>query len=210
MRSTRSIEISTGMFVLLGFAALFFLVTQITNRELSIDGSNYMLEARFEISAASRSERRSRCPASPSGGSSRSSSTSPSTRRSCSSRSTRCTTAFPSDSDASIMTSGLLGAQYIGITAGGAEDYLKDGSQITLVQDAMVLENLINQLAASFGGRQRRVIHDTVAPGDRGKEMIDRRTLLGGTALAAFAFGPGLAAPRPLLPMTPRSVPMSW
>src|SRR6187549_1469367 len=48
MRSTRSIEISTGMFVLLGFAALFFLVTQITNRELSIDGSSYRLEARFE------------------------------------------------------------------------------------------------------------------------------------------------------------------
>ena len=48
MRSTRTIEMSTGLFVLLGFAALFFLVTQITNRELSIDGSSYDVEARFE------------------------------------------------------------------------------------------------------------------------------------------------------------------
>jgi phospholipid/cholesterol/gamma-HCH transport system substrate-binding protein len=52
------------------------------------------------------------------------------------------------------MTAGLLGAQYIGITAGGAEDYLKDGDQVALVQDALVLENLINQLAASFSGRK--------------------------------------------------------
>ena len=37
MRPTRTVEFSTGLFVLLGFAALFFLVTQITNRELSAE-----------------------------------------------------------------------------------------------------------------------------------------------------------------------------
>jgi len=57
---------------------------------------------------------------------------------------------IPTDSDASIMTSGLLGGQYVGITPGGAEEFLKDGDRIEFVQDAFVLENLINQLAATF------------------------------------------------------------
>jgi phospholipid/cholesterol/gamma-HCH transport system substrate-binding protein len=57
---------------------------------------------------------------------------------------------IPDDSDASIMTAGLLGGQYIGVTAGGSETYLKNGGQFTLVQDAFVLEKLINQLAATF------------------------------------------------------------
>ena len=48
------------------------------------------------------------------------------------------------------MTSGLLGGQYIGITPGGDEQYLKQGDRIEFVQDAFVLENLINQLASTF------------------------------------------------------------
>ena len=48
MRPTRTVEISTGLFVLLGFAALFFLVTQITNRELSVNGNSYEVTAQFE------------------------------------------------------------------------------------------------------------------------------------------------------------------
>jgi phospholipid/cholesterol/gamma-HCH transport system substrate-binding protein len=44
----------------------------------------------------------------------------------------------------------LLGGQYIGITPGGAEEFLKQGDRIEFVQDAFVLENLINQLASTF------------------------------------------------------------
>ena len=47
--TTRTVEISTGLFVLLGFASLFFMVTQITNRELTINGGGtYEVTARFE------------------------------------------------------------------------------------------------------------------------------------------------------------------
>jgi len=48
MQSSRATEVVTGAFVLFGFAALFFLVTQITNKELGI-GSNdgYTLVANF-------------------------------------------------------------------------------------------------------------------------------------------------------------------
>ncbi|NLG75538.1 MAG: MCE family protein, partial [Xanthomonadaceae bacterium] len=60
---------------------------------------------------------------------------------------------IPVDSDASIMTSGLLGGQYIGLTIGGADEYLGNGDRIEFVQDALVLENLINQLVATFSRR---------------------------------------------------------
>ena len=48
MRSTRTVEISTGLFVLLGFASLWFLVTQITTRELSVGNESYEVQAQFE------------------------------------------------------------------------------------------------------------------------------------------------------------------
>jgi phospholipid/cholesterol/gamma-HCH transport system substrate-binding protein len=51
------------------------------------------------------------------------------------------------------MTSGLLGGQYIGITAGGSDEFLKGGDRIELVQDALVLENLINQMVATMSRR---------------------------------------------------------
>jgi phospholipid/cholesterol/gamma-HCH transport system substrate-binding protein len=52
---------------------------------------------------------------------------------------------FPKDSSAKILTSGLLGEQYIGIEAGGDDQTLVQGSKITHTQSAIVLENLISQ-----------------------------------------------------------------
>ena len=52
---------------------------------------------------------------------------------------------FPKDTSASIMTSGLLGEQYVGLEAGGDSVKLKDKDRIMITQDAVVLENLIGQ-----------------------------------------------------------------
>jgi phospholipid/cholesterol/gamma-HCH transport system substrate-binding protein len=52
---------------------------------------------------------------------------------------------FPKDSSAKILTSGLLGEQYIGIEAGGDDQILAEGSKIIQTQSAIVLENLISQ-----------------------------------------------------------------
>ena len=52
---------------------------------------------------------------------------------------------FPKDSSAKILTSGLLGEQYIGLEAGGDDQMLADGGKITQTQSAVVLENLISQ-----------------------------------------------------------------
>ena len=48
MRSTRTIDISTGLFVMLGFSAILFMVTQITNRGYSLKSDSYRLMAAFE------------------------------------------------------------------------------------------------------------------------------------------------------------------
>lgn len=52
---------------------------------------------------------------------------------------------FPKDTSAKILTSGLLGEQYIGLEAGGDSDTLAPGGKITQTQSAIVLENLISQ-----------------------------------------------------------------
>ncbi|VWB27821.1 outer membrane lipid asymmetry maintenance protein MlaD [Burkholderia stagnalis] len=63
---------------------------------------------------------------------------------------------FPKDSSAKILTSGLLGEQYIGLEPGGDSEMLKAGDTIAMTQSAIVLENLIGQFlyskAADAGG----------------------------------------------------------
>ncbi|MES2934884.1 MAG: outer membrane lipid asymmetry maintenance protein MlaD [Pseudomonadota bacterium] len=56
---------------------------------------------------------------------------------------------FPKDSSAKILTSGLLGEQYIGIEAGGDTVNLAAGDKIAMTQSAVVLENLISQFLFS-------------------------------------------------------------
>lgn len=52
---------------------------------------------------------------------------------------------FPKDTSVSILTSGLLGEQYIGLEAGGDSAMLKDGDVARITQSAVVLEKLIGQ-----------------------------------------------------------------
>ena len=53
---------------------------------------------------------------------------------------------IPKDSSAQILTSGLLGDQYIGIEPGGEETYLKNGDTFLRTQSALVLEKLVGQV----------------------------------------------------------------
>ena len=52
---------------------------------------------------------------------------------------------FPKDSSVSILTSGLLGDQFIGIDGGGDIELLQDGDRVRLTQSAIVLEKVIGQ-----------------------------------------------------------------
>lgn len=53
---------------------------------------------------------------------------------------------FPKDTSAAIMTSGLLGEQYVALSAGGDTAMLKDGDKLKVTQSAVVLEQLIGQM----------------------------------------------------------------
>jgi phospholipid/cholesterol/gamma-HCH transport system substrate-binding protein len=135
MRATRAIELGTGLFVLLGFAALFFLVTQITNREIGFGDGGYRLTAGFEQIESigyDFTDYRAKVVLRIDGYYDR----------------------IPQDSDASIFTAGLLGGQYVGIGPGGSETFFKDGDQIEFTQSAIVLESLISKFLFSKAAEQ--------------------------------------------------------
>jgi phospholipid/cholesterol/gamma-HCH transport system substrate-binding protein len=56
---------------------------------------------------------------------------------------------IPDDSDAAINTAGLLGANYIAVTAGSSDKFLHAGSEISFTQSALVLENIVNKFFAN-------------------------------------------------------------
>lgn len=151
MQQTRSVEIGTGLFVLLGMSALFFLTTQTTGGQNFSADETYEVEARFE-NVGSLKER---APVAMSGVT-----IGRVTEVSFDPERLDAKVVFvidsqydmiPDDSDASILTAGLLGSQYIGLRAGGSEFYLEDGSEIMFTQSAIVLENLIGKFLVNAG-----------------------------------------------------------
>ena len=151
MRRSNTLNLGTGTFVLLGFAALFFLTTQTTSRGLAFGSvPHYDITAKFD----NIGDLRVGAPVSMSGVEiGRVVKIDFDTREYKAVVLMRLNAKYnqiPSDSDASIYTQGLLGGKFIGLTAGGAETYLKDKDQIDFTQSAFVLENLIGQFLANF------------------------------------------------------------
>ncbi len=155
MQSNRTLEIGTGLFVLLGFAALLFLTTQLPASGLRLGGqkAGYHVSAQFDnigdlkvgspvtmsgvrIGEVSSIRFDSRIYKAVVG-----------------MRIDPQYNEIPDDSFASIQTEGLLGGKYIGISPGGLDTYLKDGSRIDMTQSAIVLETLINKFFASFSSK---------------------------------------------------------
>jgi phospholipid/cholesterol/gamma-HCH transport system substrate-binding protein len=155
MRANRTLEIGTGLFVLLGFAALIFLTTQLPSSGLKLSSSKagYRVTAEFD----NIGDLKSGAPVTMSGvriGEVEGIGIDPQTYRArVRLRIDPQFNQIPDDSDASIDTQGLLGGQYVAIGPGGSEMYLKNGSQIQFTQSAIVLENLVNKLFASFAGK---------------------------------------------------------
>jgi len=151
MRKSRTLDLGTGSFVLLGFAALFFLTTQTTSRGISLASPpHYDLTAKFD----NIGDLKVGAPVSMSGVEmGRVTKIDFDWKEYKAAVTLRIDARYnqiPTDSDASIYTQGLLGGKFVGLTAGGAETYLKNGDQIAFTQSAFVLENLIGQFAANF------------------------------------------------------------
>ncbi len=151
MQQTRAVEISTGLFVFLGFAALFFLITQTTTIGGYVQDDTYDVTARFQNVGSLKV----RSPVSMAGVTiGRVSAIEFDPRRLDAVVTMRIENRYdqiPEDSDASILTAGLLGSQYIGLQPGGSEIYLEDGSEVLFTQSAVVLENLIGKFLVNMG-----------------------------------------------------------
>ena len=154
--NTRTLEIGTGLFVLLGFAALAFLTTQLPSSGLKINSStaSYHVTARFD----NVGDLKVGAPVTLAGvriGRVDSVGIDPAEFKAVVALSIdKHYQQIPDDSDASIQTSGLLGAKYVGLGPGGSPTYLAEGGQIQFTQSALVLENLVNKLFASFAGKK--------------------------------------------------------
>ena len=143
MQQTRTVELGTGLFALLGMGALLFLTTQATGTDDFDADLTFEVTARFENVGSLRK----RAPVAMAGVT-----IGRVTDIEFDPVSLQAVVTFvidsrydqiPEDSDASILTAGLLGSQYIGLTPGGSPESLADGSEMFFTQSAVVLENLI-------------------------------------------------------------------
>ncbi|MEL6447116.1 MAG: outer membrane lipid asymmetry maintenance protein MlaD [Pseudomonadota bacterium] len=150
MQQTKTVEIGTGAFVALGFAALFFLATQTTSIQRFEEGS-YDITARFDNIGGLKE----RSPVAMAGVRiGRVESIVFDKDRYEAVVTLRIDSRYdtlPEDSDASILTAGLLGSQYVGLQPGGSDVFLGDGDRLEFTQSAIVLENLIGKFLVNSG-----------------------------------------------------------
>lgn len=169
MRKSRTTDLGAGLFVLLGFAAFFFLTTQTTSRGLTFGSTaHYDVTAQFDnvgdLKVGSPVTMAGVEVGRVSGIDFDSNDYKAVVRMSIETRFDK----IPSDSDASIYTQGLLGGKFIGLTPGGSETYLKANDRIEFTQSALVLENLIGQFLANMGKSSKDKGADPAAPAQEG------------------------------------------
>ena len=141
----RTIEILVGLFVVLGLLALLFVALKAANLTSFSNGDTYPLTARFDNIGGLKV----RAPVRSAGvtvGRVTAITLDGKTFQGVVSMDIRRGFQFPKDSSAKILTSGLLGDQYVGLEPGGDEANLAPGATITQTQSALVLENLIGQV----------------------------------------------------------------
>lgn len=150
-----NLELMVGLFIVLGFAAFVFSALQAANLgNLNVNDHTYTVTARFD-NIGGLKPRASVKSAGVVVGRVKSVTFDQETFQAKVEISVDSRYLFPVDSSLKILTSGLLGEQYIGISAGGEDENWKDGSVAERTQSAVVLENLIGQFlyqSAEKGG----------------------------------------------------------
>jgi phospholipid/cholesterol/gamma-HCH transport system substrate-binding protein len=151
MRANYKVELASGIFLLLGIAALVWLATRATDYGQDIGKDTYRVTARFQ----NVGELRLRAPVKIGGvtvGLVESVELDPVTFEAIVSMA--LATRFdeiPSDTGASVLTAGVLGDRYIGLEPGGAPDMLTDGDEIFITQSAIVLEQIVGKFLFNAG-----------------------------------------------------------
>ena len=144
----KSIETMVGLFVLLGLLAIVFLALKAANLASFRVGSTYAVTAKFDNIGGLKV----RAPVKSAGvtvGRVTAIALDAKSYQGLVTIELEQGVAFPADTSAKILTSGLLGDQYIGLEPGGADQNLKPGDTIKMTQSAVVLENLISQFLYS-------------------------------------------------------------
>ena len=150
----KSIEVTVGLFVVVGLAALLMLAMKVSNLSDLTGDAGYEVKAHFDNIGGLKV----RSPVTMAGVRIGRVSSIEFDQQSYQALVTIMIrpefARIPLDTSASIFTTGLLGEQYVALLAGGDERYLSEGSQIRLTQSAVVLEELIGQFLYSQGDKE--------------------------------------------------------
>jgi phospholipid/cholesterol/gamma-HCH transport system substrate-binding protein len=144
----QSLDLWVGLFVLMGLAALVFLAMKVANLSSFGASDTYSIRASFDNIGSLKV----RAPVKSAGvvvGRVTSIGFDNQTFEARVDMAIESKFRFPKDTSAKILTSGLLGDQYIGLAAGGDTAELANGDSIKITQSAVVLENLIGQFLYS-------------------------------------------------------------
>ena len=158
--SRKEIDLWVGVFVAIGIGAMLFLALKVANLSSFSTVDTYQIEAKFDNIGGLKI----RAPVKSAGvvvGRVNGVRFDNETFEAVVSMSVDGRFQFPKDTSAKILTSGLLGEQYVGLAAGGDSVNLKGGDTLKITQSAVVLENLISQFlyskaadAGSSGGKK--------------------------------------------------------
>ncbi len=167
MAQRQSFQIGTGLFILLGFAALAYLATQTTSVANYRQGDSYTLKASF----TNIGQLKLRAPVKIAGvriGSVEAIELDPDKLEARVKLAIdRHYSQLPDDSSAAIFTSGLLGDQYVGVQPGGSPDMFKNGDEFVLTQSSLQLEDLIGKFLVNGSPKPAETGGDSVKPAEQ-------------------------------------------
>ena len=151
MSQRKSYAVGTGLFIVLGFAALAYLATQTSSVANRQQGASYTVDAQFE----NIGQLKERAPVKIAGvrvGQVQAIALEPgkSVADVKLSIDKRYAT-IPADSVATVFTSGLLGDQYVGIEYGHAKNYVADGGKLALTRSSQPLEEMLGKFFGAGG-----------------------------------------------------------
>jgi len=148
MMSRKALDLWVGVFVVIGIGALLFLAMKVANLSAFTGGDAYQINAKFDNIGGLKV----RAPVKSAGvvvGRVSEIHFDNQTFEAVVTMSINSRFEFPRDTSAKILTSGLLGEQFVGLLAGGDTVNLKNGDALKITQSAVVLENLISQFLYS-------------------------------------------------------------
>ncbi len=156
MSTTRVLEISVGIFVAAGIAALLVLAVNVSNVTAFHSGDQYIVKASFDNISGLKA-RSAVTIAGVTVGRVKAITVDPVSFEAVVDMAIDSKyNEIPVDSSAGIYTAGLLGEKYVGIEPGGAPDFLKQNSEIRLTQSSIVLEKLISQFLFSQSNSDKK------------------------------------------------------